>query len=154
MKKHTKTYLLLGFVLLVWGVIAFKLLSAFSPDSEPRAVVEDIPFEPQKLALKDTFSILAAYRDPFLGILRRSLKKKQSPQTKKPITVAFPSIVYTGLIGDQHNAVFFVSIAGNAYLMKKGDENDGVTLVRGTDTDLSIRYKGALKTIPLHHATP
>lgn len=143
--------------MLVWGLIGFKLLSAFSPDPEPRAVVEDMAFKPQKRIPKDTFSILAAYRDPFLGTLNRFPKKKSSPQKKKkPILPQFPPITYTGLMGNPQgkSPIFFVTIAGNTYLMQKGDTNDGVTLARGTDTNLSIRYKGRLKTIPLQDAVP
>lgn len=149
--------MLLGFVVLVWGSIGFKLLNVFSPDTGTAVVVEKtIQFTPKNPAPKDTFSILAAYRDPFLGTVSTLPKKKQPPQKPKPKPVVFPTIRYTGSIANPYtkSPVFFVTIAGNAYLMKKGDKNDGITLVRGTDTTLSIRYKGTLKTIPLQYAAP
>ncbi|WP_097045178.1 hypothetical protein [Flagellimonas pacifica] len=153
MSKNIKTYLLLGIVLLIWGIIGFKVLSALSPEDETLALAENVNFEPKEVAEKDTFNILVNYRDPFLGTL--SLSKKRTKKVVKKREVQFPSVNYTGLITDQNtkNHIFFVTISGNQYLMRVGNTQSDVTLVSGRSNNIKIRYKGILKTIPLQNAT-
>ncbi|SNY99696.1 hypothetical protein SAMN06265377_1507 [Flagellimonas pacifica] len=145
--------MLLGIVLLIWGIIGFKVLSALSPEDETLALAENVNFEPKEVAEKDTFNILVNYRDPFLGTL--SLSKKRTKKVVKKREVQFPSVNYTGLITDQNtkNHIFFVTISGNQYLMRVGNTQSDVTLVSGRSNNIKIRYKGILKTIPLQNAT-
>lgn len=143
--------MLLGLVLLIWGVIGFKVLDKLSSEPQNVVMVQDMEFTTKKVALKDTFSIIAAYRDPFLGILSNSSKK---PRTKKKPEVQFPNIVYTGLITDQKTKkhIFFVTISGRQYLMQKGNINDGIILVYGNPEYIKLRYMDILKTVPLQNA--
>ncbi len=154
MNKNTKTYVLLGGVLLIWGIIGFRIYSALSPDEETLAFTEEITFKPKKAITKDTFTIKADYRDPFLGNFGVSSKKRATKTTKKK-TVNFPQISYTGLITDQKTKkhIFFVTIAGTQYLMKRGNQQNEVTLVSGSSKHIRVRYKGVVKTIPLQNAT-
>ncbi len=145
--------MLLGVVLLIWGIIGFKVLGALSSEEETPALAENVNFKPKEVAKKDTFSILADYRDPFLGTLPPS--KKKSKRVVKKKEVQFPSINYTGLITDQNtkNHIFFVTISGNQYLMRKGNSQAEVTLMSGSSSKIRVKYKGILKTISLQNAT-
>ncbi|MEX0313720.1 MAG: hypothetical protein AB3N18_06050 [Allomuricauda sp.] len=154
MSKNTKTYVLLGAVLLIWGIIGFKVFSAMSPEPETPVLAENINFKPKERVEKDTFSILIDYRDPFLGTMPPSKKKPKIKRVAKP-KVQFPNVNYTGLITDQNtkNHIFFITISGNQYLMRKGNTQADVTLVSGSSKSIRVRHKGIVKTITLQNAT-
>lgn len=151
MSKNVRTYLLLGVVVLIWGFIGLKVLGALSPQPEAPIFSENVDFKPKKVIQRDTFSIVADYRDPFLGTMTQS-NTKRTLKAKQP-TVQFPNINYTGLISGQKTKdnIYFVTIDGAQHLMQKRNENNGVTLVSGTSTSIKVRYKGITKTIPLQN---
>lgn len=145
--------MLLGLVLAIWGIIGFRILGVFSPEREAVVAVDKLNFKPKEIVEKDTFSILADYRDPFLGTLSVAKKKTAASKPKQP-AVAFPNIVYTGLITDQQTKanIFFVTIAGKQFLMQKRGMENEVTLISGNGKNIKVRYKEKLKTIPLQGA--
>lgn len=145
----------MGLVLVIWGIIGYKIINAFSADPVINTVTRNVSFKPKKVAKKDTFSLLANYRDPFLGTWNKAKKKKAKGIIKRK-SVQFPNIVFTGLVSGAQTKdhIFFVTIAGKQYLMNKGAANDGVTLVSGTSRNIKVRYKGTLKTITLTNGAP
>lgn len=108
-------------------------------------------FALERIKPKDTFSIKADYRDPFLGTMHVKKKRTKKKIAKTSPKIQFPSIAYTGLIADQQNKqhIFFVTINNTQYLMQSKSEKDGVTLVSGTKSGIKVRYKGITKQIPL-----
>lgn len=142
--------MLLGVVLLIWGVVGYKILNTLSPDAPTQNQLKEISFEPKKIAEKDTFSILANYRDPFLGTLpkKKVVKRKSKP---KVAAVPEPNIIYTGSVinNDKKNSIFFVTIDGNQFLMKTKQQKQKVTLLSGTETAIRVRINGKLKTIAI-----
>lgn len=143
---------MLGLVAAIWGIIGFKVLGALSSEPELPAFAEQVDFKPKKTTQRDTFSIAANYRDPFLGTMAPSQKK--SVVKAKPPKVQFPNVAYTGLVSGQQTKdhIFFVTINGAQHLMQKRNTNDGVTLVSGNANSIKIRYKGISKTISLSNA--
>ncbi len=111
----------------------------------------DRSFVLEQIKPKDTFSIKADYRDPFLGTIHIKKKRTKNKITKTSPKIQFPSIAYTGLITDQQNKqhVFFVTINNTQYLMQSKSEKDGVTLLTGSKSSIKVRYKGIVKQIPL-----
>ena len=99
MKKEKKTYLLLAVVLVIWGVLAFQIFKAVNPSEEVVPVFTTTQKTNLiKLEKRDTFSIVANYRDPFLGTLpKSSIPKKKKRQSKKEV-VPEKDIRYTGFI--------------------------------------------------------
>jgi len=155
LSKNIKTYLLLGLVLVIWGIIGYKLVSAFSPDSVIASVPGKVDFKRKTIAEKDTFHLFVDYRDPFLGTWNKE-KKKIAKQVVRPKKIAFPPIAYTGSVSGKQTKdhIYFVSISGQQYLMKTGVEKDGVKLLSGTSKSITLRYKGQLKTISLTNEAP
>ncbi len=147
--------MLLGAVAMIWGIIGVKVFGALSFEPKTPMFAENINFKPKEVTQRDTFSILADYRDPFLGTMSASQKKTNTAKKAKVAAVQFPNITYTGLITGQKGKdhIFFVTINGNQHVMQKRSENDGVTLVSGTSKNIRLRYKGIVKTIPLQNAT-
>jgi len=153
MTKNTKTYLLLGVVLFVWGTIGYKFISTLSPESIVDNEEIRPNFKPKPLQERDTFSILANYRDPFLGTFppqkKQDIKNVSSRDPKKKVPEI--SIDYTGLITDSatRQKIFFVAINGQHYLMKLNDKIQEVHLISGNADAIRIRYLNTAQTIAL-----
>ncbi|WP_306013953.1 MULTISPECIES: hypothetical protein [unclassified Allomuricauda] len=150
MSKSAKTYTLLGLVLLIWGIIGFKVIKALThePDIPPMQVTKS---ELVQIAnTKDSFSINADYRDPFLGTLPGT-KKKMAQRTIKKEPVQKRNIIYSGLVTESStgNTLFFISIDGQQHMMSLKEEINGVTLVNGNDRQIKVRYGGQSETISL-----
>lgn len=152
MHKNTKTYLLLAAVLLIWGIIGYRVFSGNSDATEAEANFEKSALRSLPTQEKDTFSILADYRDPFLGTFPKKTVKKTKRSTK-PKKALEPEIKvqFTGLVTDKDSKqkIFFVSINGQQHLMGVKDEIQNVRLLSGTSTSISIWANGKTRTIDL-----
>lgn len=154
MKKNRKTYLLLTVVAGIWGIIAFKVLGAVNPSSNALGpVASNEIFVPKQVKERDTFSILANYRDPFLGTVQAP-KKVQKASVKKAAKPVLPTknIQYSGIITDKDSKqkIFFISIDGQQQMMSINDTFQEVKLVSGTENTVKVRYDGSTKTIALN----
>ena len=148
MSKNTKTYLLLGIVLLIWGIIGFKVVKAIAKEPEMPVVEPSTRVWQKTVKKKDTFTLLADYRDPFLGtlpvtkkkVVRQAIHKK--PRVKR-------NIVYAGLVSQSKSgkSMFFVSIEGRQHMMSERQKIEGVTLVKGNEKSITVHYDGRSETI-------
>ena len=148
MNKNLKTYLLLGLVILIWGIIGFKVIQAISNEPEVPVVATQPTLIPKSREKRDTFELVANYRDPFLGILPISRKKPVERVVKKK-PVSKRNIVYSGLVSqtESGNTMFFVSIEGKQHIMSRNEKINGVTLLKGTGQSITVRYGGRSETI-------
>ena len=151
MKNKTKTYILLASVLIIWGIIGYKIISTIQPDT-PQVHFQNqvVAFKPKKRIEVDTFSINKVNRDPFLG----TLYKKKEPIIKikpKPLKKEFVwlPITYHGAISktDSKSQVFIVSISGRQCLMKIKQEINGVRIRSGNEKAITVTYKGRSKVV-------
>jgi len=155
MKKQNKTYLLLAVVLGIWGSIGFKFLSAVNPSTQEIAqVTSDQIFVPKDIKEREVFSIVADYRDPFLGTVKAP-KKVAKKTSKEPVVKKAPiptkSIQYTGFITDKSSKqkIFFVTIDGQQQMMSLNDTFQEVKLIRGTKSSIRVKYDGRTQNISL-----
>lgn len=152
MKSKVKTYLLLIAVLSIWTIIGFKIVSTLNPDIPKISQQEDmIAFTPKNNIVADTFSIQPSERDPFLGTLVAKKQESSKPTTKTPKeALVWMPIVYHGTVSkqDSKEKICVISIDGQQHIMKMGQDMNGVKLVRATNTEILVSYKGARKTIP------
>lgn len=154
MKKQHKTYLLLVIVLLVWGIIGFQFVRAINPStSTTESSARNEKFEPKKIKERDTFSIVADYRDPFLGTVRIS-EDRPKKTSKKPLEKEIPKkkIAYTGFVtdGSKNQRIYFVTIEGQQLMMDVNDIVHEVKLVKGTKSHIQVSYNGISETISLN----
>lgn len=150
MKKQTKTYILLGTVLIIWGMIGFRVYSSLSTEPVTADVVQITTFRPQKIQEREEFTILADYRDPFLGTM--PVKKIKKKKIKKAVPkVPEPEIKYTGSITDTNTQgkIFFITMEGQQYMLAPKEKVGDLTLVSGNANRIKVRYKNRLKTIPV-----
>lgn len=137
-------------VLVVWGVIAFKINSGLGPKEALKTeTIQNQSFTPPIRVKVDSFSIQKVDRDPFLGTLYQPPKKTKKPVQKPSKPIGFKPITYLGLVQKTHNRtpVFVININTHQYIMKKGQTVDSVTLVKGNASEIVVRYKHQLKTI-------
>ncbi|WP_323787691.1 hypothetical protein [Psychroserpens sp.] len=152
MKSKTKTYLLLIGVLLIWGIIAYKIIIGINPD-EPVLIQQNsnVAFNPIASQEIDTFSIQNVNRDPFLGTL--SSRKKHNNQITKSVhknsTENQLEIIYKGLIQKQNTSdqVFVIHIENTEHLLKTGQTIDKIKLVSGNQKSIKIFYNNTYQTI-------
>ncbi|MEM9144225.1 MAG: hypothetical protein AAGA86_14645 [Bacteroidota bacterium] len=153
MSKQTKTYLLLTVVLVIWGLIGFKVAKAISPDEKVPPVQPMTAMVPKATIKKDTFTLWANYRDPFLGTLPKAKRPKKSVARAKP-KKGMPqrNIAYAGSVAEQGttNRMFFVTIDGQQHIMSKNEVVKEVRLISGTAESIKVRYNGSTKTILLN----
>lgn len=143
--------MLLVTVLAIWGIIGFKMVSTLNPDA-PKIEQQNrlVTFSPKTNAKETAFTINTADRDPFLGTLYITHKTTIKPKitTQKEAFVWIP-IVYHGTISTQQSKsqIFIISISGQQYVMKVGQEMNEVKLLKANNKDILVSYKGARKTI-------
>lgn len=154
MKKQHRTYLLLAFVLLVWGIIGYRFVNAINPSKEdPQVITTNEKFVPKKIKKREDFSIVADYRDPFLGTVKTRQADKRKP-VPNPIQTKIPkkNIIYTGFISDQETKpnIFFVTIEGQQQMMSLNDTFQEVKLIKGTKSYIMVSYNGSSEKISLN----
>jgi len=126
------------------------VIHAISKDPEMPMVATRTTVMPTSTEKKDTFELVADYRDPFLGTLPISKRKPiKSAVQKKPISKR--NIVYSGLVSQtgSGNTMYFVSIDGQQHIMSKNQEINGVKLLKGNGQHITVRYDGRSETIVL-----
>nr|WP_299381230.1 hypothetical protein [Allomuricauda sp.] len=150
MSKQAKTYMLLAFVLAVWGVIGFKVIKALSPEPEVAHSMPNVVNVVENKVQRDTFTLYADYRDPFLGTLKTAKPKIKKPRAKKTDTPK-KKILYAGLISESGSkgSLFFVTIDGQQHIMSPRQEINGVRLVKGSAKSIQVTYGGINETISL-----
>lgn len=140
----------MALVVLIWGIIGYKVFDAISKEPEMPMVATQPTLIPKRTEKRDTFELVADYRDPFLGTLPTSNQKpdKRTVQ-KKPISKK--NIVYSGLVSqtESGNTMYFVSIDGQQHIMSKNAEINGVKLLKGNSQNITVHYDGRSETIVL-----
>ena len=150
MKNKHKTYVLIAAVLVIWGVIAYKISSGLHQNESPLIdTVKNQPFVPRSPIEMDTFSIQNIDRDPFLGTFSKPPKKTKKPVFVPPQPKSLKQIRYSGIVQKTHGKtpVFVVTINNRQYVLKKGQTVDSVTLVSGNANKIVVRYNRQLRTI-------
>ncbi len=151
MKKNKKTYLLLTCVLVIWGILGVKIIGSLnSSPKKVKTTTAMAAFNPTRPMAKDTFSIAANYRDPFLGTIRNT-KSKLGKKTITKVETPKKNISYTGFITDtgSKKKIFFVTIDGQQYMMGLKDKIQEVKLVSGNKFRIRVSYSGKVHNIPI-----
>jgi hypothetical protein len=131
MKNKKAVYALIFVVLLIWGIVFYRIFSYVQKSDETAATVS-APAQSNNHRPKNIPDIKADYRDPFLG----SVPKKVAPasniirkEIKKP-TAPWPTVVYSGMIrsSGKANVIAILQINGKEFLGKPGDTAGGIMI--------------------------
>ena len=155
MKKKRTTYLLLITVLIVWGIIVYKFFDTVQIGDDYTIATESyMIFKPDTLSKPANFSIVANYRDPFLGELQRDKMplKKVKKKIKLP-EVVFPEIIYHGMIDPKQKkraSLFIITVNNKQQFLSVGQKIEGVQLLKGNSKEITILFEQRKKTIQLN----
>lgn len=154
-------YIMIPLVILVWGVVFSQLYAYIF--SEPMLAKQEVEQEVNIDEIKeDTFSIVAAYRDPFLGKKLKSYRKNNNTQpssnstnrsnNKKKVNAPekpWPSIAYQGMIKNNNSErkVGIVKVNGKEHLVRFGDVIDEITFLSIEKQIIKVRFQKEVKTI-------
>ncbi len=155
MKNKKNIYILLTAVLLVWGILGYRIFSTVNPSNKKlQTAIVSNSFKPQQLQESETFIINTDYRDPFLGTFSKKKKvkvKKIIRTTRKTPKTPFPVIIYKGLVSakGKQQQVFLINIAGQQYFFKKNNTYKEVKLLRGSNKQVVLRFQGQQQAFAL-----
>lgn len=152
MKNKKNIYFLVPAVLLIWGIIGYKIYTTLNVEN---AVLmpnnSSVDFNPEKIKEVEKFTINANYRDPFLGKLITNKKVSSTPvKIKQKPTVIFPMINYNGMISpkEANRATLFLIVINNKQqFLSVGEEIEGVKLLKGNSKEIIISFQNSKKTI-------
>jgi len=154
MKNKKNIYFLVPAVLLIWGLLGYRVFSAVQPTvTSTDLELSENAYQPTSFKEAETFTIKVDYRDPFLG----TTSKTQKPTRKRSITTVqkpaqpFPQIVYKGVVSGQGNKeqVFIISIDGKQFFFKKNQTFNGVQLRNGSVKSIRLKFQGQQQTFPI-----
>jgi len=151
MKNKKNIYILLPSVLIVWGLIAYRIFAGIHPDiQEENATSHLAVFKPTKVVKKEGFKIKADYRDPFLGPLATNspIRSKEKRIVKQKEPIVFPEIVYKGIFKpeDHSKAVFLIVIDGSQEMFKIRETHREVKLIKGDKEKIIVKYQTEKQT--------
>lgn len=154
MKKSKNVKILLPIVIIIWGILFYKIYDAFRPSAKNIKTSPPESYIPSQKIEKDTFSLLPLFSDPFLGTLY--VKKAEVPSKgitlkKKVEETVWPEITYLGVVSDKEASisVFILQIQGQQFLVKKGDTIQDIQLINGSNSSVALRHKGKTKNYPI-----
>lgn len=158
MKKKNQIVILAPLVLLIWGIIAYRVFKAVKGKTEVRvANVPQLPFK-QAAAETTTYELQLDYEDPFLKNRRyyrtpgpntnsnptavKKVKPRVVRKTSAP-PVQWPRIVYHGLISHKEDktTLYLVEVDGDSHFLKVGEAVNELRLVKAFPDSIYVRYK-------------
>jgi hypothetical protein len=166
MKNKKMTYLLGFVVIIVWGIIIYRLFDAAggSDDDVVPAVSSNSPKEPYNdfAILKDTTHLLLNYRDPFDLVkqkdtaaisVKRSVHTIIVPVPVKPV-FNWGFIQYSGYVRNpgSKKLITLVSINGQNEMLTEGEMKNQVKLIKNLGDSIKISFNGKTKFITMKHA--
>lgn len=159
MKNKKLAYVLLPVVLVVWGIVGYKLYVKFFGEENNLVTGNEIVVQGESNASTDHFDIANNYRDPFLGNkVREAVVKSEAATvvTQAPVQVApqpvikpavfWPPIVVGGVVNEKK---FMGLISGKNVLLEKGEEAYGVTFIKSSKDSVWLKFSNQQRSFPL-----
>ncbi|MAL60624.1 MAG: hypothetical protein CMC14_11305 [Flavobacteriaceae bacterium] len=135
----------LPIVVAIWGFFFFQLFDACNPDEVTISLNSMGTFKTPEIKQKESFELQPIEKDPFLGTAYvKSNKRGSNPSASKKSDLPWPNIQYLGVVQNSNSKdkVFVVSINGQQQVIKKGETFNEITVLKGNDETLSLRFQG------------
>jgi hypothetical protein len=161
MKNKKLTYGLGLAVLVVWGLIIYRVVAAASNDNNDLPVASSpVKKEPYNdyATPKDTTHLLLNYRDPF-GLVKQKDTSKALPTHSRKINPIAPKpifnwafIKYSGYMRNpgSKKLLAILTINGRSVNMAEGETIDKVKLLRNMGDSVKVSCDGHTKFITTH----
>jgi hypothetical protein len=161
MKNKKLTYFLIFMVLVVWGMIIYRVFDAAGGDDDAVTVVSVKPVKEvynDFTIPRDTTKLLLNYRDPF-GLVKfkdtaglpalHHPKSKVSLMSKPAMNWSF--IQYSGYIRNPSSKklIALVSVNGKNEMLAEGDTKEQVKLLRNLIDSIKVSFNGKTKFISI-----
>ena len=160
MKNKSVTYLLIGVVLLIWGLVFYRLFSATQEDETFTPMAKAISALKKESEGSDTFELIHDYRDPFLGKAqsmpiseghtpKKIVKPKVTEPKVIPPSVDWSFISYKGAITNKlsKREVGIFQINNVDAMMSANERIGDITILKVSRDSAQVLYKGIKKGI-------
>lgn len=162
MKNKKVTYLLILVVLIVWGLIIYRIFQSVGDNESVEIITAPAKKEVYNdfEIRRDTTHLMLNYRDPF-GLT----KQKDTSNVKvgtaliKNRNVIKPAInwgfiKYSGYVRNPgtKKLIAIVKINGKSIMMSEGETMEKVKLIRNMRDSIKVGFSGATKFIKIHSA--
>jgi hypothetical protein len=160
MNQKPVKYFLIGGVVVVWGLIIYRVIDGLNPDDVPAIKVVNT-MATNYIPPTDTFTLIADYSDPFIPgedtvEADMTVKTAVAPPPSPPPVVKPPpdtykegTIQYEGMISNPAKKIKLgtIVIKGKEMLVKEKEKVEDYLIEKITAETIVIRYKG--KKIPI-----
>jgi len=160
MKNKKFTYLLGAVVLLVWGMIIYRIFTAAAGSDNATPLLSNReqkePYNDYALP-KDTTRLLLNYRDPF-GLVKfkdtADIAVKSHRRGKVVLAPAKPAfnwsfIKYSGYIHNpaSKKLIALVTVNGKNVMLSEGETKENVRLIKNMRDSIRVSFNGQTKFI-------
>lgn len=149
--KNNKTtqYILLGLVITIWGIIAYRLANYFSSDNDYAVYSSTVkPFPDTPNPTSDTFSLQLNYPDPFALTRQPAVITTTNTPTLKKKKEKLPGLSYRGFAKSANGQILVrVVLNGQPTSLKLRQDYDGLVITRANRDSLSAKWNGKLHHI-------
>lgn len=146
MKNKKFTLFLMVVVLLVWGVVIWRLLTPMQSLPDKRGL--SIPSV--RMSFDDTDTLLVNYPDPFLG--KRLSEQKEKPEKlvnpaaffknpNTPVITETPPFLFRGRLRQGKKEFVLLEIAGCQNIVAVGSRIEGYRVKKSTDDSVILWKK-------------
>ena len=165
MKNKKLTYFLGLVVLIVWGMIIYRIFNSTTESDEGNHnFANTVAKEPYNdyATFKDTTHLLLNYRDPFhlkkgkdTTLIERNVHLKSFTSRNVQPIINWNFIKYSGYIRNPgtKKLIALVNINGKNEMMSEGENVGNVKLIKNMRDSIKIIFKGKTKFIVMKSAT-
>ncbi len=156
MNQKPVKYLLIGGVVLVWGLIIYRVVDGLSPDDVP-AIKAANPLAVTYVPPADSFTLIADYSDPFIpgsdtvdAEVEMTAKPVVAPAPPPPVINKPPAdaykegtIQYEGMISNPAKKLKLgtITLNGKEMLVKEKDKVEEYLIQKISLETIVVRYK-------------
>ena len=162
MKNKKALYILIPAVVLVWGVIFYKIFTKVNNNQEFTQPVQTVAKPDTTQSEPLNYSIQANYRDPFLKEkvqIKEKNKEEEETKTKKSRNnrrrrvvqrTRWPDVRYQGVIKNRKNDryVILIEINNKQHLFHQGDTIHEMCLEKFTKDTVHLKYQDDRRAFP------
>lgn len=139
--KKKLTYLMLPVVIGIWGIIFYRIFFTGGNDPVSTIAKNSIPAGPADKVSADTFTLIADYRDPFLGkplittaptTGRKIIDNPAKKISPLPVSTTWPAVSYSGMIRNQASAdqLAILQVNGQSFMARTGEIVQGLKVMK------------------------
>ncbi|HVD97198.1 MAG TPA: hypothetical protein VNB90_03265 [Cytophagaceae bacterium] len=160
MKSKTTTYILMSGVLLIWGLVFYRVFAGLDSNNDDVVVMaQKLPAKSIEQKEEPTVLVLGNYRDPFLGAASNAFnvnenviaKKTVSSKTKLTIKkeeatapIDWSFINYIGIVYNKQTdkKVGVIRLWDKEYMVSEKDIINNVTILHKEKDSMQVEYNG------------